>query len=252
MNRFFLSLSISVLLVLSIGTGAAYAQVYKFELSNPSIPIAVGSNFDVKVFINTGGQAVNSGDALLIFDPTKVLINSAADGQFFEYFSEGALGGFNNKYLVSAWENPGHEKTAATDTLFSTLNLKAVASGSSTLKFDCTAGTDADTNINRSSDSKDIADCSALTLLTLNIGGGVTGTPTASPGPTAGPTVPAATSTPIPTNTPTPTPTAKPTNVPTATKAVTPTLYRAGNMSVTMTAVGVGVILTIVGVLAIL
>jgi len=90
MNKLFLSLCISVLLVFSTGIGAAYAQVYKFELSNPSTPIAVGSNFDVKVFINTGGQAVNSGDALLIFDPTKVAINSAADGQFFEYFSEGA------------------------------------------------------------------------------------------------------------------------------------------------------------------
>ena len=229
-----------ILFFLTATVNAAYAQIFKLELADPAVPIAVGGNFQVKILINTGGQPAINGDALLSFENTKLGITLTQTGNFFSYFSANPLGGTANKYLVSSWEESvAHAKSSTTDTLFATMTLTAKAAGTTSLSFDCTAGNEADSNINRSSDSQDVINCSSLTPLSLTIGGGggVTprgGSPTLAPLPTA---------TPRPTNTPVPTSTPRPT---------ISILPRSGTAEVTFGVMAAGIFLTVIGVLSIL
>lgn len=235
---------IGILFISSVFASPVSAQTFKFELANPSASISAGSSFQVKILINTGGQQTINGDALIKFDDTKVSINSAQSGSFFTYFSGNPLGGTTNKYLISSWEESvARAKSSTTDTLFATATMTAKASGSTSLSFECTPGTEADSNINRASDARDIISCSALQPLTFNIGA-------------AGPTSPPSTTT-IPTSTPLPTatPTLRPTNTPWPTNPPLPTLAqlpRSGAAEVTAVALGIGTFLTIIGILAIL
>lgn len=251
----FLTISFVLLLLFFVSSqvnSAVYAQTYKFELENPSQQICINNNFKVKVLINTNNVETNNGDALITFDPAKVTINSASTGNFYTYFSDsGLLGGYTNKYLIDSWEESiAHSKKSATDTLFATLNLTAKAEGSAAMSFDCSPNTGSDSNINRASDSIDILNCTALTSLSVAISSCGATTPTVAP--TVIPTV--TTTPPTPTSVPA-TPTIKPTTPPPPTntpKPVVTALPRAGTAELTVAFLGMGAILTIVGLLFIL
>lgn len=230
------------------GHAQVFAQSFSFEQVNPAATTNIGNTFDVRININTGGTGANSGDALIIFDPTRLSVSSATDGHFFHYFNASPLGGAPTKHLVSGWEDPGHEVRSSSATLFSTLTLTVRSCGATTLAFDCTAGTDADTNINRATDSRDIVNCTQSLPITLNLCGGGTVAPTSPP------TTPAATLAPgVPTPTYTPTPTRTPTPIRTPTPTVTPRPVLAvsdtppGIMNTTVNVLGTGAALTIVG-----
>lgn len=243
MRALITTLIISILFLTTV-VGAAYAQTFKFELVNPTQTISAGKNFQVKVLINTGGVQAINGDALIVFDPAKLGINGSQTNNFFSYFSGNKLGGSNSKYLVSSWEESvAHAKSASADTLFATLDVNAAGgTGATTLSFECQAGSEADTNINQASDSKDIVKCADLKTLSLNIGAATTGTPspTLKPSPTG---TPSATLTPRPTSTPIPT------NTPRPTVSVLP---RSGTAEITIAALGIGALLTVFGILIIL
>lgn len=227
------------------------AQVFKLELANPGATINVGDSFNVNIMINTAGQEAINGDALINFENNKVSINSAVNGNFFTYFAATALGGTNNKYLVSSWEESiAHAKSTSVDKLFATLTLTALAGPSTSLSFDCTPGTEADSNINRASDSQDIINCDGLNTLSLTIGGeGSVPTNTPSPTPTGPTSTPVPTQTPAPTVTPVLTGTPVPTNTPLPTVSVLP---QAGIVETTLGLLTLGTILTIIGLLAML
>jgi len=251
MKKFLGFFIFGIVVFLSQGVKETYAQTFKLELANPSQTISVGSAFQVKILINTGEQQAINGDALISFEPAKVSIDTAVTGDFFSYFSASPLGGVDNKFLASSWEESvAHAKTSSTDTLFATLSLTAKASGTTSLSFDCTAGSEADSNINKASDSTDILNCSVLAPLSLTIGsGGGAAEASPTPGgadsltPTDTPPSGSVTSTPIPTSTP------KPTSTPRPTISVLP---RSGVVEVTFTALGIGILLTVVGALSIL
>lgn len=234
---------------------SVYAQTYKFELENPSSPVCNNTDFKVKILINTNNVDTNNGDTLITFDPAKVTIKSASTGNFYTYFSDsGLLGGYTTKYLVDSWEeSAAHTKKSSTDTLFATLSLSAKAEGSTSFTLDCAPNTGSDSNINRASDSVDVLNCSALQPLSINVTScgatsAVTPTPTVTVVPTATsvpptPTVVPPTSTPRPTALPLPTLTPKP--------QVT-ALPRAGAAETTVIFLGIGGLLTVVGLLFIL
>lgn len=250
---------------------AAGIPGYKLELADPNQTICNNSIFQVKVYINTDGQEAIGGDVLLNFDPAKLNIQSGESANFFTYSLDTPLSGVNNKYLISSWEeSTTRAKTSGDFDHFYTLNVKAVSAGSSQLTFNCINGTEADTNINLASDSTDIVAC-PLPPITIPVssscqGGGPTSPPPPPPDPTTPPvqdptatpgqggngigdtTPPTATPVPpTPTSTPTPTP-IPPTRTPTPTSAIQ-TLPRAGVAEVTLGALGLGSILTIVGLL---
>lgn len=269
MKRIYFVFILTILFLIPfIRVRAAYAQAYKFELADPGQSIGVGDSFNVKVLINTNNIDSINGDTLIIFDPAKIAITGSQTQNFFTYAFATPLAGVNNKYLASSWEESiAHAKKSSSFTPFYLLTLKAQATGSTQISFDCTNGSEADTNINRASDSKDIVVC-PLDPLTINIGqggagggsptatppGGGGGNPTATPPGGGGGTSP--TSTPVPTAIPLPTATAVPptltptrTPMPTQPPAVTGEMPRAGIANMTIGALGVGTLLTVLGLL---
>jgi len=241
MRRPFLTILIIIFLfTASVSVNAVYAQSFKFQLATPATPAAsVGSNFDVKVLINTAGKQSLGADAIVVFDSSKLDIKSVQKGTFYEVFQDHAIGGTTNKYLLSAWQSTElNPVSTATDTLLGTLTFNAKAAGSANLSFDCTSGS-TDSNI-WDTNQADIIKCSDTLPLALNIGAAATPTATLTPGPTA---TPAATATPRPTSTPVPTNTPRPTIA---------ELPRTGVAEMTIGALGLGALLTIVGILVIL
>lgn len=264
MRRLTISSIFALCLLLTLAKREAFAQIYKLELTDPTKTACTGETFQVNLLINTAGAQTINGDALLSFDPALVKVESAQTGNFFTYFSSTSLSGVNNQYLVSSWEESiAHTKSSTTDTLFATLMLRAESGGNANLSFLCTTGSEADSNINRASDSEDIIDCNSVVPLAFPLCSGTqlpvepastatpiptpttaaqTGLPTSTPTPTLTP-IPTSTPIPIPTSTP------RPTSTPVPTLAQAP---RAGSTEVTIGAIGIGAVLTVVGILFIL
>lgn len=242
-------LIVFILFISSVSVRAVYAQSFKFQPANIASPAAsVGGTFDVKILVNTAGKQSLGGDAIVVFDSSKVSVKSAVTGNFYNVFEPHSIGGTTNKYLLSAWQYDALSPTSTTtDALFGTVTLNALAAGNATLSFDCTSGS-VDSNIWDTTQT-DMIKCADMQPLTVNIGGpGPTSTPsaTATPVPTS---VPVATATPVPTSTPVPTTTPVPTNTPRPTISILP---RTGTVEVTVGALGLGVVLTVVGLLVIL
>src|SRR3989344_7760814 len=71
---------------ISAGFGnAVYAQYFKLELENPGRTISLNDIFNVQVQINTEGVEAINGDALILFDPSKLEIMSAQSEDFFTF-----------------------------------------------------------------------------------------------------------------------------------------------------------------------
>lgn len=246
MKTVFAIFIVFILFVSSASVQAVFAQSFKFQLANPASPAASeGGTFQVNVLINTAGEETINGDVLFTYDPAAITIDKTQvkkpSPEFYTYLAANPLAGSNNKFLISSWEESvANPKKSQTDTLFAIMTVKAVKAGTSSLAFNCVDANEADTNINRASDSKDIVKCSELKSLSFNIG--------------AGP-LPTATLTPGPTGTPSATPTKKPTSTPAPTNTPRPTvaeLPRSGAVEVTFAALGLGLVLTVMGILLIL
>lgn len=253
MNKLIIFALIIVFLTILPGVNKVSAQVLKMQLANPSAAISPNSTFTVNLLINTAGKQTLGADAMIVFDPAKVSIDSAAAASptFYSFFSANSpclLGGFTNKCYINAWDDSvAHQKSSTTDTLMATMSLKAKATGATSLTWECTS-LNTDTNIVLATDNSDIIKCADLTPLVLNIG---SSGPTGTPAPTVPTTTPAPTVIPTatPTPSPTPLPTATPTRIPTATPRPTVAILpNAGSTEVTVFALGLGIILTIVGV----
>src|SRR3989338_11126398 len=248
-RNIFTGVLISLVLVLSLAQSEVLAQYFTLQLATTSATVACSQNFQTKILINTVGEKTIAADALIKYDPVKVKINfdKSVKGDFYTYFSANPLGGYSDKALISSWEESvAREKSTTTDTLMATLDITPLSAGSTTLSFDCVGTTGADSNINRSLDFSDIIKCADNKPLTFKI----TGTDTACG--TTPTSTPSATLTPAPTSTPSATPTKKPTSTPVPTNTLVPTvssLPNVGSTRVTLAAVGLGLILTIVGIL---
>ncbi|MBI3954872.1 hypothetical protein HY338_00380 [Candidatus Gottesmanbacteria bacterium] len=246
-RKIFTSAFLVWILILIIVKDQASAQYFTLQLATTSGTVACGSNFQTKVLINTVGQQTIAADALIKYDSAKVKVNfdKSVKGDFYTYFSANPLGGSSDKALISSWEESvAREKSSTVDTLMATVDMTPLAPGSTTLSFDCVGTTGADSNINLASDFTDIIKCADNKPLTFTI----TGT-NCGPQPTS---TPSATLTPGPTSTPSATPTKKPTSTPVPTNTLVPTvssLPNVGSTKITLTAVGIGLVLTIVGIL---
>lgn len=259
-----------IFFIVSGKVNSAYAQYFKMVLENPGQAINVGDEFKINLLINTQGVETINGDALLVFDPNKISITSGVSDNFFTFSTSTLIAGSNSKYLATSWEESiAHAKTSTTETPFFTLTAQALKAGSTQITFECVPGSEADTNINRASDSEDVVKC-PLSPLSLNIGSEGVLSPTPAGGNGLAPTTPPdggfPTDTPIPTETPTPTPTPTitptPTLTPTPTNTPTPTptetleqqatisaMPRAGVAGFTIGMFSIGTVLTLLGLL---
>jgi hypothetical protein len=135
-----------------------------FELANSAQAVHVGDTFIVHIYINTHGQSIITSDAMITYDNTKLQISRAASGNFLPYFYAKQMSD-PNKYLITGWEESiAYAKSTTQYTLFATLWVDAKAQGTASLAFECTPGSEADSNINQASDSKDIINCGLLPL----------------------------------------------------------------------------------------
>lgn len=201
---------ITIITIIIIKPKAAFAQTLSLDPSQKGA--IVGASFTVNININTGGQQTSGADALITFDPAILNVVSVSNGGFYTNFASNPISGSANKYLISGFETDPTSLKSGTGIL-ATVTFSGKANGTSPVSFDCTTGSKADSNILQSGTSNDIINCSALAAGSYTIG--------------------PAGATPITQNTSSnPTPSALP---------------RSGSVEVTMVAVGIGLVLTVLG-----
>lgn len=204
-----------VFLLLCVLLGAfspksVFAQTLSFEPTQQGV--AVGQTFPVKININTSGQQTGGADALIVYDPNILSISSVTNGGFYTSFGEYQVSGTTNKWNISGFETDSVNSKSGTGT-FATVNFQAKAQGTSTVTFECSGAGKTDSNILKAGTGDDIIACASLGQASFTVGAGGGGNPNNTPGPTV--TV----------------------------------LPRSGSVHVTIIAVGIGVVLTIMGVL---
>src|SRR5512141_2153092 len=97
-----LSAFLAVLFAFAAQPRAVLAQYFKMELETPNTAIKAGDTFNVKMSINTQGVEAINGDALIVFDPAKISIESAQSSNFFTFAFSTLVSGSTNKYLASS------------------------------------------------------------------------------------------------------------------------------------------------------
>ena len=164
------------------------------------------NSFDVVVAVDSGNVETMAIDVHLKFDPLKVEIVSAEPvTNLLDILGlvsigptpDNANGKFFDSYYISLEKHPD-EKTTVSGNLLS-IRLKPKIAGTINIDFDCTAGSDADSNIFDGTTTADMISCPSNVngVYTITDGG------TANPDPTAVPTIPPSNDNPDPTAAPT-------------------------------------------------
>ena len=207
--------TIILLGVFALGLGLARSvSAQTFSLSPQSASKTVGEDFTVDLNIDTESKAVAGADVKITYDADTIEMVRVVNGDF---FSEGANNISAGRLYVAGFFSEQFKTKTGTGKV-ATLTVKGKKAGSVQLIFVCTAQTN-DSNILDAS-ANDIANCSAIR----------NGTYTFSESSSSSPT-----------STPTPTPTGSSSYTPTPTPPV------SGVALPTILSVGVGFLLTIIG-----
>lgn len=183
--------AIAVLFVASsffLNVRPVWAQFFSF---NPTgVTKNIGEQFTVVINVDTGGKQVKGADAKISFDPAIIEIVSIEKGAFFP------KGGYNvDTDTGKIYLSYGFDQALTTNSgtgSFVTLTLKGKKAGTGNLTWVCSAQT-SDTNIWDVS-SNDIVNCSSTAAGVYTIvesGSSPTGTPGPTGNPTATPSIPA-------------------------------------------------------------
>lgn len=192
-----------------------------FTLDPQSRTVAPGELFSVDVKIDTQNEAATSADVLLDFNAAILEPSAIIPGSFFpQNFKTTSA---SQIYIGGSVQNATETRIGAG--ILATINFKAVGIGTANVSFDCNPGQTADSNI-----TKDDRNASDILVCTQLVNGlyTVAGTVTTAPGQ---PTIA------LTPGVPTPTP---------------KTLPPAGNFENTLILGGIGIILTIIGIMSML
>lgn len=213
-------------LILTIFTGLLLMQLKASAVSAQSLLLnpaeagkKVNEQFTVDLNIDTAGKAVAGTDIKLTFDPSILEVIEVVKGDF---FTDGANSKGTDYLYVAGFFPPQFETKTGTGKV-ATITLKGKKDGTAALTFVCTSQTN-DTNILDSS-AADIINCDSL----------VNGSYTISE--VGGPADPTPTPTPKVSVTPKPTSKLSPTATPPVSGMTLPTIF----------SIGVGSVLTILG-----
>lgn len=206
--RLFLIFIIAVILFLGLKPKMVFAQTLSFDPTSKSA--AQGEQFNVNINISTGSNQTSGADALITYDSNILTVTSVANGGFYTNFASNPLSGTESKYLISGFETDATSYKTGSGIL-ATVTFTGKNIGTSTVSFDCSGTSKADSNILDSGTADDIINCGALASASYTVGAGSDGD-------------------------------GEPTNQPTP--SIVP---RSGSVEVTIAAVAIGVILTIVG-----
>lgn len=185
MKKNFLIQTIFILMALLIApkVNSAWAAFLKFTPS--SVTGSIGTNFDIKVDIDTDGEEIIAFDARILYPSNLIELQSIKEGTFI------TIGDKDTTELGKIYVNgvvPDPATSIKGQGTAVTLTFKPKANGSDKLTFVCIPGETAfDSNIGKNDiNTTDIIVCSKNGESAVTVGGG----PTATPGPTAtsGPT----------------------------------------------------------------
>lgn len=133
----FLLLLITNYLFLFSFVSYAFAAV-TFSLNPAAKTVGVGDSFDVKILLDTGGQQVSGGTAVLIYDPSKLSVLDANTSAVGTQISSGTI--FTNPLTNSTDAVAGKitldygssQSTFSSQGTFGTISFKALTQSSST------------------------------------------------------------------------------------------------------------------------
>jgi len=144
----------------------SFAATLQFDPT--SINTQVGQTFEVKVNVDAGSQEITSVDVYVIYDSNLLEIQSVNPGTFFNTVSHDTSQS-GKVYIAGMVDDPATSKTGS-GTL-ATLVFKAKTNGSTTLTFDCTAGSTTDSNISKNDlNATDLIQCDGNGRETVTVG----------------------------------------------------------------------------------
>jgi len=174
------------LCVFSLGARAAKAGPRLF-FDPASGSYSNGSEFSVKVKIDTGNKEAMAADALVNFDKTKLTVSQVEDGGFFSGFDYN-IENDNGRLTIYSFSEQALQARSGVGEL-ATITFKATADGTAAVSFLCQAGSDTDSAI-WDAQGNDLIDCAANGSGSYTIGNGGTAGPTNTPAPTSAPEAP--------------------------------------------------------------
>ncbi|HLC94732.1 MAG TPA: hypothetical protein VJH96_04155 [Patescibacteria group bacterium] len=230
---------------------AVSAAILQFDPT--SISAGVSAAFEVKLYVDSKGEEINSVDSFILYDSTLLEVQAVNPGSFFPTVLQD-LTKAGTVYVAGMVDFPGTFKIGAGS--YASVVFKTKKTGTGTLTFKCTDGSTTDSNVVKNDvNATDIIECASngKTTITVGTSGGVT--PTATSGTTGGitPTTTGGTTTTTgqATSTPTKTPTPTKTKTPTPTTVIT--IEKLPQSGVGENIVGVvGGTLFVIGALAII
>jgi len=168
MKRIFASLVLS-LFGLFLVRGEVFAQTLSFEPTQKGV--AKSGQFTVKININTSGQQTSGADAVITYDPAVLTVESVSSGGFYSNFGSNPVEGASNKYGINAFETDSTSTKTGTGTI-AQIVFTGKEDGTSSVTFDCTAGSTTDSNIIKAGTADDIINCTNLVSASYTVGGG--------------------------------------------------------------------------------
>lgn len=143
---------------------------------------SVGSEFTVKVDIDSGGEQITSTDAYVEFDPSFLRIKSVTNGDFFPIGNNNSKGS-NLHYIFGVIANPGEFEVGSGN--IASIVFEPLKEGTTQIFFQCDpAQTETSKIIKNDLNSTNIIDCSGLTGYSLTISAASSGTTTTGTGTT--------------------------------------------------------------------
>lgn len=154
------------------------AAFLKFDPA--SVTSTVGNTFDIKLNIDAGSDTVNATDIVVLYNTSLLEVQSVADGTFFPTVSSDTSTA--GRLYVAGYIDPGTPTGKTGTGTVATATFKVKAAGSSELTFDCTQGSQTDSNIASGPDATDVIVCSSNNKATISTSGGSSGNGTGDDG----------------------------------------------------------------------
>ncbi len=171
MKKIIWSLFIIILTFLT-AFSAKTVNAASLNFDQTSVEVAADETFQLQVNVDAGSEEINSVDAYVIFDSTKLEAQSVSNGDFFPTVFNDITSG--KAYVAGMVDDPATSKTGSGT--IATITFKALASGTDTLTFECdTSSSDTSKIVKNDIDATNIIVCSENGSTSVNITGGTTG-----------------------------------------------------------------------------
>jgi len=161
-----------------------YAAGASFSLSPASGSYKVDAAFNVNVVLNTGGEQTSGADAILLYEPQKLGVQTITAGTIFSSYPVKTTNSTAGKISISGIISDATSSFSGEGS-FATITFKPLSSGTTTVRFDFTLNEPTDSNVaKKGTQGEDILSSVSNATYTLT---GTTVTPTPGSG---GPTPP--------------------------------------------------------------